>query len=246
MLPGVGTLINAAAILLGSALGVLVGDRLPERTRSVVTDALGLVVLLVAALSVSAVLDDELVAAVGSGPAVLVILFALLVGGVLGSLLDLERRLESMGAWLRRRLVRGADHGHRFVEGFVTASLVYCVGPLAILGALSDGLGTGIEQLVLKSALDGLASIAFAAALGWGVAASALAVLAYQGFWTVVGLLLGGVLAPPEISAITATGGLLLIGVALRLLRIRDVPVADLLPALLVAPVLSWTVGSLF
>ena len=245
MLPGVGTLINAVAILLGSALGVLVGDRLPERTRSVVTDALGLVVLLVAALSVSAVLDDELVAAVGSGPAVLVILFALLVGGVIGSLLDLERRLESVGAWLRRRLVRGGDHGHRFVEGFVTASLVYCVGPLAILGALSDGLGTGIEQLVLKSALDGLASIAFAAALGWGVAASALAVLAYQGFWTVVGLLLGGVLAPPEISAITATGGLLLIGVALRLLRIRDLPVADLLPALLVAPVLSWAVGSL-
>jgi uncharacterized membrane protein YqgA involved in biofilm formation len=245
VIPGIGTLINAAAILVGSAIGVLVGDRLPERTRSVVTDALGLVVLLVAALSVAAVLDPALVAAIGSGPAVLVILFALLIGGVIGSLLDLERRLESLGGWLRRRLVRGGDQGHRFVEGFVTASLVYCVGPLAILGALSDGLGTGIEQLVLKSALDGLASIAFAAALGWGVAASALAVLAYQGFWTLVGLLLGGVLAPPEVAIITATGGLLLVGVALRLLRIRDLPVADLLPALLVAPLLSWAVGSL-
>jgi uncharacterized membrane protein YqgA involved in biofilm formation len=246
VIPGLGTAINAAAIVVGSAVGVLVGDRLPERTRTVVTDGLGLVVLLVAALSAAAVLDPELVASIGSGPAVLVVLFALLVGGVIGSLLDLERRLESLGGWLRRRLVRGdGEHGHRFVEGFVTASLVYCVGPLAILGSLSDGLGTGIEQLVLKSALDGLASVAFAAALGWGVAASAIAVLGYQGFWTLVGLLLGGVLAPAEIATITATGGLLLVGVALRLLRIRDVPVADLLPALLIAPMLSWAVGAL-
>jgi uncharacterized membrane protein YqgA involved in biofilm formation len=245
VIPGLGTVINAAAILVGSAVGVLVGDRLPERTRTVVTDGLGLVVLLVAALSAAAVLDEDLVGSVGGGPAVLVVLFALLAGGVIGSLLDLERRLESVGGWLRRRLVRSDEHGHRFVEGFVTASLVYCVGPLAILGSLSDGLGTGIEQLVLKSALDGLASVAFAAALGWGVAASALAVLAYQGFWTLVGLLLGGVLAPAEIASITATGGLLLVGVALRLLRIRDVPVADLLPALVIAPLLSWAIGSL-
>jgi uncharacterized membrane protein YqgA involved in biofilm formation len=246
VIPGLGTAINAAAIVVGSAVGVLVGDRLPERTRTVVTDGLGLVVLLVAALSAAAVLDEDLVGSVGAGPAVLVVLFALLVGGVIGSLLNLERRLESLGGWLRRRLVRGdGEHGPRFVEGFVTASLVYCVGPLAILGSLSDGLGTGIEQLVLKSALDGLASVAFAAALGWGVAASAIAVLAYQGFWTLVGLLLGGVLAPAEIASITATGGLLLVGVALRLMRIRDVPVADLLPALLVAPLLSWAIGSL-
>ena len=110
MIPGLGTLINAAAILVGSAVGVLVGDRLPERTRTVVTDGLGLVVLLVAALSASAVLDEELVGSVGSGPAVLVVLFALLVGGVIGSLLDLERRLESLGGWLRRR-PRAPDGG---------------------------------------------------------------------------------------------------------------------------------------
>lgn len=247
MPPGTGTLINVLAILVGSALGVALGDRLPERTRAVVTDGLGLVVLLIAALSAVAVVGEDLSAAVGSAAPVLIVLGAVLVGGVVGSLLRLEQRLEGLGAWLRARLVRGGpDAGsHRFVEGFVSASLVFCVGPLAILGSLSDGLGTGIEQLVLKSVLDGFASIAFAAALGWGVAASAVAVLGYQGFWTVLGVLLGGFLPPAEIAAITAVGGILLVGVALRLLRIRDVPVADLLPALLVAPILTALVAAL-
>ena len=130
------------------------------------------------------------------------------------------------------------------MEGFVTASLVFCVGPLTILGSLSDGLGTGIEQQALKATLDGFASIAFAAALGWGVAASALAVIVYQGFWTLLGLALGDLLPAAEVAAITATGGLLLVGVALRLLRIRDVPVADMLPALVVAPLLTAAVSA--
>lgn len=247
MLPGTGTLVNVVAILVGSAIGVALGDRLPERTRQVVTDGLGLVVLLVAALSASAVLDPELRAATPSGAPVLIVLGSLLVGSIVGSLLRLESRLEGLGSWLRRRLVKGADDSgsHRFVEGFVTASLVFCVGPLAILGSLSDGLGTGIEQLALKATLDGFASIAFAAALGWGVAASALAVIAYQGFWTILGLALGSLLPPAEISALTATGGLLLVGVALRLLRIRDVPVADMLPALVIAPVATALVSLL-
>lgn len=247
MPPGTGTLINVLAILVGSALGVALGDRLPERTRAVVTDGLGLVVLLIAALSAVAVVGEDFSAAVGSAAPVLIVLGAVLIGGVVGSLLRLEHRLEGLGGWLRARLVRGGpDAGsHRFVEGFVSASLVFCVGPLAILGSLSDGLGTGIDQLVLKSVLDGFASIAFAAALGWGVAASAVAVLVYQGFWTVLGVLLGGFLPPAEIAAITAVGGILLVGVALRLLRIRDVPVADLLPALLVAPILTALVAAL-
>ncbi|MFC6238378.1 DUF554 domain-containing protein [Longivirga aurantiaca] len=246
MPPGTGTLVNVVAILIGSGIGVALGDRLPERTRQVVTDGLGLVVLLVAGLSAVAVLDPALREATGTGAPVLIVLGSLLVGSVVGSLLGLEQRLEAVGAWLRRRLVRGDDApgSHRFVEGFVTASLVFCVGPLAILGSLSDGLGTGIEQLALKATLDGFASIAFAAALGWGVAASALAVIAYQGFWTLVGLALGDLLPAAQIAAITATGGLLLVGVALRLLRIRDVPVADMLPALVVAPLLTAAVAA--
>ncbi|HLU95264.1 MAG TPA: DUF554 family protein, partial [Thermobifida alba] len=132
----------------------------------------------------------------------------------------------------------------RFVEGFVSSSLVFLVGPLAILGALSDGLGNGIDQLALKAALDGFASIAFAAALGAGVLASALPVLLYQGAFTLLGVALGSVLPDAHIAALTATGGLLLVGVALRLLRIRDLPVADLLPALFVAPVLTAVVAA--
>jgi uncharacterized protein len=132
-----------------------------------------------------------------------------------------------------------------FVEGFVTASLVFCVGPLAILGSLSDGLGLGINQLALKSVMDGFTSIAFAATLGWGVAASALVVGVYQGTLTLLGWALGSVLTAAQIALLTATGGLLLVGIALRLLRIRQVPVGDLLPALIVAPVLTALVAAL-
>jgi uncharacterized membrane protein YqgA involved in biofilm formation len=125
------------------------------------------------------------------------------------------------------------------MEGFVDASLVFCIGPLAIIGALSDGLGRGIDQLLLKSSMDGFASLAFAASLGWGVAASALAVGVYQGLITLLAVLLGALLPGAVVASITATGGILLLGVGLRLLQIRSVPVGDLLPALAVAPVIT-------
>ena len=175
----------------------------------------------------------------------LIVLGALLVGGIVGSLVDIERRLESFGGWLRRRLTRSGSGEHeRFIEGFVTASLVFCVGPLTILGSLSDGLGLGADQLLLKSALDGFAAVAFAASLGIGVMASAIAVAVVQGGLTLVGFLVGDVLPGPHLDAITATGGLLLLGVGLRLLRIKLVPVANLLPALIFAPLLVVLVAS--
>lgn len=240
MIPGIGTAVNVATVLLGAGLGVLLGHRLPTRTRDVVTDGLGLVTLLIAGLSAVAVTDDVLVAHVGPSAPVLVVLGSVLVGGIVGSLLRLEHRVTALGGWLQRRLTSEADSAerHRFVEGFVTASLVFCTGPLTILGALNEGLGRGPEELLLKSALDGFAALAFAAAFGWGVAASVLTVVVVQGSLTVVGLLLGDVLPDAHVSALTAVGGLLLVGVALRLLRIREVPVADLLPALAVAPFL--------
>ncbi len=242
---GSGTALNLVTIAIGSGVGVLVGHRLRERTRDVVTDALGLTTLLVAGLNARAVLDPALPRAVGAGGPVLVVLGALLLGGLLGSLLRIEERLEGLGGALQRRLVRGAGSAaqRRFVEGFVTASLLFCVGPLAILGSLQDGLGQGIDQLALKATLDGFAAIAFAASLGWGVAASILPVAAIQGSFTVLGLLGGNVLPAAQLAALTATGGLLLVGVALRLLRVRQVPVADLLPALVVAPLLVALVG---
>jgi uncharacterized protein len=241
VLRGAGTALNVATVLTGSGIGVLLGHRLPQRTRSVVTDGLGLVTLLVAALSASAVVDPALSRAVGTSAPVLIVLGAVLVGGITGSLLRIEQRLEGIGDSIRRRLpIRtGEGSGHeRFVEGFVNASLVFCVGPLTILGSLDDGLGRGIDKLALKSTLDGFASIAFAASLGWGVAASALAVLVVQGSLTALAAALGGLLSEPQVLAVTATGGLLLVGVSLRLLQIKQVPVGDLLPALIVAPLL--------
>jgi uncharacterized membrane protein YqgA involved in biofilm formation len=240
---GAGTALNVATVLAGSGLGVLLGQRLPERTRSVVTDGLGLVTLLIAATSAASVVDPQLSRVVGSSAPVLIVLGAVLVGGIVGSLLRIEERLEGLGDALRRALLRdrGPDGGGahaRFVEGFVTASLVFCVGPLTILGSLDDGLGRGIDKLALKATLDGFASIAFAASLGWGVAASAVAVLVVQGTLTALGAAVGDLLPEAHLLALTATGGLLLAGVGLRLLRIKQVPVGDLLPALFVAPVL--------
>ncbi|WP_241238365.1 DUF554 domain-containing protein [Nocardioides pantholopis] len=231
---------NVAAVLLGALLGVLLGNRLPQRTREAVTDGLGLVTLLIAGTSAVAVLSPDLAAEVGDSAPMLIVLASLLVGGIAGSLLRLEERVESLGGRLQRRLAGGAGsvERRRFVEGFVASSLLFCTGPLTILGSLNDGLGNGADQLLLKSALDGFAAIAFAASFGWGVAASAITVVVVQGSLTLVGLGLGDLLPDAHLDAVTAVGGLLLVGVALRLLRIRDVPVADLLPALLVAPVL--------
>jgi len=247
VIPGLGTAVNVATVLVGSTIGVLLGNRLPVRTRDVVTDALGLVTLLIAGTSAMAVLDDDLSDRVGDGAPTLVVLGSLLIGGIVGSLLRLESRVEAFGGWLQGRLSRetGSAERHRFVEGFVVSSLVFCTGPLTILGSLNDGLGNGAEQLVLKAALDGFAAIAFAASFGWGVAASAITVLVVQGSLTLLGLALGDALPDAQLAAVTATGGLLLVGVALRLLRVREIPVADLLPALLVAPILVGAVAGL-
>lgn len=238
--PGSGTVVNVLAVLAGSGIGVVLGNRLPQRTRDLVTDALGLVTLLIAADAARAVFSPALSEHVGSSAPMLIVLGSLLIGGIIGSLLRLESRVEGLGGRLQRRLQGGDSSAerHRFIEGFVTASLIFCTGPLTILGALNDGLGNGAEQLYLKSALDGFAAIAFAAAFGWGVAVSVLTVVAVQGSLTVLGLAMGDLLPEPHLAAITATGGLLLVGVALRLLRIRELAVADLLPALLVAPLL--------
>lgn len=289
-MPGLGTAINIVTVLAGSSIGVSIGDRLPQRTRDVVTDGVGLVTLLLAALDGASVLDPALRAAVGSSAPVLIVLGAILLGGIAGSLLRIEDRLNGAGALLQRRLTRAdraevrgnpaqsghgqsghglsergqsdhgqSDHGQsddeqserglsereRFIEGFVTASLVFCVGPLTIIGSLQDGLGHGFSQLALKSVLDGFTSIALAASLGWGVAASAISVLVIQGSLTAIAAGLGGLLPAASIAAITATGGLLLAGIALRLLRLRAVPVADLLPALIVAPLLTGAVAGL-
>lgn len=261
--PGLGTLINVVAVVAGSLTGMALGHRLGDHVRSVVTDALGLVTLLVAALSAVQVTAPELQGAVGTGVPVLIVLGSLVLGGIIGSLLHIEDRLTALAGRVQAYAARAApartgteaaDHTpsdspasdnpsalsprERFVQGWLTTSLLFCVGPLTILGSLSDGLGRGIDQLVLKSTLDLFAATAFAASFGIGVLFSAVSVAVVQGALTLLGVLLGAVVPEAQVAALTAVGGLLLIGIALRLLRLRDLPVADLLPALLVAPVL--------
>ncbi len=257
--PGVGTVINVVTVVVGSLLGMWVGHRIPERTRSVVTDCLGLTTLLVAGLSAVSVTDASLREAVGPGVPVLVVLGSLLIGSITGSVMRIEQRLARLAGvlheWTERRHARdgsvsaGFDESYaareRFIEGWLSASLLFCVGPLTILGSLSDGLGRGIDQLTLKSVLDGFAALAFASSFGVGVLLSAVSVGVVQGALTALGVLLGSLLPEAHIAALTATGGLLLVGIGLRLLKIREVPVGDMLPALLVAPLLTQLVAVL-
>ena len=241
MIIGLGTIINVLAIVIGSIAGILVGNRLSDKTSKVVTDGLGLVVLVLGGLNVVSLLDDDFVLVVGPGIPLLIVIGAILIGGIIGSALKLEQRLENFGVLLQKRFAgKGSkDSKEKFITGFVNASLVFTIGPLAILGALSDGLGQGIEQLATKSILDGFASLAFAASLGWGVAISAIPVGIWQGLLTVLAFAVGSVVSAPVISALTATGGVLLLGVGLRLLQLRQVAVGNMLPALIVAPLIT-------
>ncbi len=266
--PGFGTLLNVMTIVVGSLLGMSIGHRIPVPTRAVVTDCLGLVSLLVAALSAAAVLDPALGAAVGTGGPVLIVLGALIIGSVAGSVLRIEDRLQTLAGRVQsaagRLGARGStvaspasggsgarvetegrsesDERERFIEGWLSASLLFCVGPLTVLGSLSDGLGRGIDQLALKAVLDGFAALAFASTFGLGVLLSAASVAVVQGLLTLAGVLLGGVLPDAHIAALTATGGLMLVAIGLRLLQVKHIPVGDMLPALLVAPLLTQVV----
>jgi len=237
MFPGIGTVINVITIIGGAAIGVLIGNRMKIATRDLLTDVLGLVTLLGAGSALIPLWSSRYVDALPSGWALLVVLGSLLIGGLIGSALNLEDRLDGIGEKLRKRF--GASQESPFVEGFVSASLLFAIGPLAILGSISDGMSTGIDQLLLKSTLDFFAAMAFATSLGWGVAVSALPVGIYQGIWTVIGLALGKVLDGYQVDAMTVVGGIMLLCIAFRLLKIKSVAVGNLLPALAIAPVLA-------
>lgn len=242
MFVGIGTVINVAAIVIGAALGVLIGNKMAEKTRNLMTDVLGAITLIGAASAISSLWKNDLVDAVPQGFPILIVLGSLLLGGLAGSVLKIEDRLESLGVSLKNRFDRKGDSP--FVEGFVTASLIFVIGPLAILGSISDGMSTGIDQLALKSTLDFFAALAFAAALGWGVALSALPVGVYQGVWTVIGFGLGSVLSDYQVSAMTATGGVLLLGIGFKLLGIKNIAIGNLLPSLALAPLLAFAISS--
>jgi uncharacterized protein len=221
---GLGTLINTLAVLVGAGIGTLVGVRLPQRMRQTAMHAIGLVTVLVGIQSFLR-FDNPLV------PLVSVIL-----GLVVGELLGIDAGLKRFGDALERRFSKGG--GSPVSRAFVTTSLLFCVGPLTFLGSLQDGISGDYRLLALKSALDFVASLSFASVLGWGVLLSAGSVLIVQGGLTLAGAFFGAFMDKPMILAMTSTGGVLLVGLGLGLLELKEVRVANMLPALVVAPLL--------
>jgi uncharacterized protein len=229
-----GTLLNAAAVLVGTLVGLALGARMPVRMQTSLTTGLGLFTLLIG-LSMGLRIFTDPAARPGDD---LAVLGAVLIGVAIGELLRMHDGLEWLGGWFQRRVAGdNPTRPSRIAEGFVTASLVFCVGPLTILGSLDNGLTGDVRLLAIKSLLDGVASIAFAAALGPGVALSALTVLVVQGGIAGAAFLLRDVMDEATILAVTAAGGVILLGVALRLLDLKPVRVASFLPALLLAPI---------
>ena len=245
---GFGTIFNIATIMVGTLLGTLLGSKLSEKTSRTVTDSLGLITIVLGGLNLMSLSDAEYVKAVSGPGTFFIVIFAILFGGIIGSLLKIEDRLEGFGGWLQRSFTKkaqGSEARQRFITGYVDASLIFAIGPMAILGSMSDGLGKGSDTLVVKSILDGFASIAFAASLGWGVGASAITVAVWQGLLTAVAYFGGAGIPVAMVSSITATGGILMLGIGLRLLNLRKVAVADMLPALILAPLFTWLVASI-
>ena len=230
----VGTLINVGTVLAGTAIGTTVGPRLPERIQQRVLAGLGLITL---------VLGVDLALAWGGEDTTtstpLFVLGGILLGGIVGEAIGIERGLERLGDRVQARLARNGG-GHSTVsEGFVTASLLFCVGSLAVIGSIQDGLTGDYQTLATKAVLDGFASVALAATLGWGVALSAGSVLAVQGTITLGATLFEDVLVGETLAVLTSAGGILVVGIGLKLLGVVDVKVGNFLPALVIAPALA-------
>lgn len=219
-----GTIFNVLTVLVGGSLGRLLGNRLPERVQTTVFDGLGLITLLVGVQQALQTAN------------VLILLGSTLLGGLVGEGLRIESRLERFGDWVQRKLTK--DENSRFSEAFVVSSLLFCAGPLTITGAIENGLTGNYRPLALKALLDLFSSFAFAASLGWGVLASALTVLFFQGGLSLGAGLFAGILDAAVIRELTAAGGLLIMGIGIQLLRLKKIAVANFLPSLLLAPLL--------
>jgi uncharacterized membrane protein YqgA involved in biofilm formation len=223
-----GTVINVAAILAGTLIGVVAGARLPEGLQRRVLAGLGLGTLVVGVDLALAWRDTS----------ALYVLGGVLLGGLAGEALGIEARLAQHGDMNQRRVSAAGESSSRVSEAFFDASLLFCVGPLAVVGAIQDGLTGDYEALATKALLDGFASIALAATLGWGVALAALSVLVYQGALSLGSTLFEDILKGEALAALTGAGGVLIIGISLKLLEVTDVKVGNFLPALLFAPAL--------
>ncbi len=226
-----GTLLNAATVLVGGLVGTTLGDRLPEKLRENVVRGIGLFLL---AMGLKFAIDTT---------NLLYILGTMLLGGIVGSLVGVDARLNQLGETLQRRFARGPTS--TVSEAFVTAAIVFCVGPLTFLGSIQNGLAGDASLLTVKSVLDGFTAIALAATLGWGVLLTIPLILVYQGGLALGASLFAGLLSDLQLREMSAVGGLLIIGVGLKLLAIRDVRVADFLPAIIVSPLVVAAFGRL-
>lgn len=244
---GLGTIINLATVLVGGVAGVYAGHRFPERMRLTMMQGLGLATIAIGVVGFAPLLDEDL----GLRRAVIMI-GALTVGAVIGEWLRIEERLEAVGDRLRQRFAPGEDETDtvsgqsRFVEGFVVASTVFCAGPMTLLGATEDGLGISIRLLAIKSTLDGIAAIGFASVYGWGVLASLLVIAVYQGAVTALAVFIEPVLTTEVLAELSLIGSLLVLGIGLRLLAIKEIKVLNLLPALLLGPLIAGVVEAFF
>ena len=225
----IGTLINVATVLIGGGLGLLFGARLSDKLRQAVIAGLGLFTF---AFGIKMFIETQ---------NALIVLGSLLIGVVLGEWWQIERALQNLGSWLEQRFNRSSAplSQNRFVRGFLTASLLFCVGPMAILGSIQDGLTGNFETLLVKSILDGFAALAFASSLGAGVLFSALVVFVYQGALTLLAVQVQHVVSEAMMTELSATGGVILLAIAVsNLLEIRPIRSSNFLPALIIAPLL--------
>ena len=227
LLPGthdmilLGTLVNTAAIIIGSILGLIAGNRVRERYKTSLMQALGLAVIFVGLKSALGC-DD-----------VFLVIAAMAIGTLIGEWLNVERRLEATGQWVHRKLAKAEG---RFTEGFVTASLLYCVGSMAVVGALESGLSDAHHTLFAKSILDGTTAVLFASALGIGVAFSALPVFLYQTAITLSAAFLRPYLTPDVVTQMSGVGGLLIIAIGISILEIKKLRLGNMLPAIFIPP----------
>lgn len=228
-----GTFLNIATVLIGGMIGLLFGARIPDKLKATVIAGMG---LFTAAMGLQMFLKTE-------NP--LIVLGSLLIGTLLGEWWRIEDGLQNLGKYLEQRFSKADDDGsNKFVRGFLTASLLFCVGPMTILGSIQDGLTGDYNLLAVKSVLDGFASLAFASTLGVGVLFSTIVILVYQGGISLLAAQLNAIVTPSMMNELTATGGVILIGLALSsLLEIKKIRVGNMLPGLLVAPVIVWVIS---
>jgi uncharacterized protein len=225
-----GTLLNVATVIIGGIIGLTFGARIPEKLKETIIAGMG---LFTGAMGLQMFLDTE-------NP--LIVLGALLIGTLLGEWWRIEDGLHRLGEFLERKFSREEDDGsNNFVRGFLTASLLFCVGPMTILGSIQDGLTGDYSLLAVKSVLDGFASMAFASTLGIGVLFSTIIILIYQGGISLLAGLLDAIVTPSMMNELTATGGVILLGLAISsLLEIKKIRVGNMLPALAIAPLIVW------